>query len=36
MFAIVSSLVTLVSENIISGYYHESSDCSEYPQKIPT
>ena len=33
MFAIVSSLVTLISEVIISGYYHESSDCFEYPPK---
>ena len=36
MFAIVSSLVTLISEVFISGYYHKSSDCFEYPQKIPT
>ena len=33
MFGIVSSLVSLVSEVIIIGYYHESSDCFEYPQK---
>ena len=36
MFGIVSSLVSLVSEVIIIGYYHESSDCFEYPQKNPT
>ena len=36
MFGIVSSLVSLVSEVIIIGYYHESSDCFEYPPKNPT
>ena len=36
MFVIVSSLVTIISEVIIRGYYHESSDCFEYPPKFQT
>ena len=36
MFVIFSSLVTIISEVIIRGYYHESSDCFEHPQKFPS